>query len=97
MQLLQKRYELFWIDPFNPQASLVELKDLVEEKGLRPTIDSEEPFTSLGVQNAFEKLRNRRSVGKVVINMQFNEQKQDKRSVGKESPGIYLNTRSRTP
>jgi len=57
-------------------ADLDHLANLAVEGGggskLEPIIDATFPFTAAGVDNAFEKLKSRRVVGKLVIDMHVN-------------------------
>jgi NADPH:quinone reductase-like Zn-dependent oxidoreductase len=51
----------------NDGAGVARLAGWVEEKKLRPLIDSTHPFTAEGVDAAFAKLKSRRAKGKVVV------------------------------
>jgi len=46
------------------------ISKLVVEEGLRPVIAETEAFTKAGVDSAFSKLKSRRTVGKIVIDME---------------------------
>lgn len=70
LNLFEKGRELFWIYLPNTRAKLAEIKDYCERNRLRTQIAEELPFTNEGVQSAFAMLMNRRTVGKVVINLQ---------------------------
>jgi len=69
INLFKRDKDLFWIDPFRAAANIEEIASLVRDKGLRPTIDNVYPFTDQGVQDAFERIRSRRAIGKVVIDL----------------------------
>merc|ERR1719285_1080492 len=50
--------------------SLDLISKLVVEEGLRPVIAETYPFTTEGVDNAFTQLKGRRTVGKIVLDME---------------------------
>lgn len=51
------------------QADIKQLAYWAGEKQLIPVIDSEYQFSQEGVQQAFDRLKSRRAVGKIVINL----------------------------
>jgi NADPH:quinone reductase-like Zn-dependent oxidoreductase len=46
---------------------LEEIRNLVNEKGMKPTIDNVYALSDKGVQDAFDRIRSRRAIGKIVI------------------------------
>ncbi len=61
-------FELFWIRMPGAAVQLEQLRGMVRD-GLRPMIDQALPFDQGGVRAAFEKVRSRRTVGKIVLDM----------------------------
>ena len=67
VNLFPQDRDLFWIDPFRAASNLEEIRKLVNEKGMKPTIDNVYALSDKGVQDAFDRIRSRRAIGKIVI------------------------------
>jgi reticulon-4-interacting protein 1, mitochondrial len=67
--LFPNDYELFWVRFPNSSHELQALKDATETVGVKIKVSHEYPFSEEGVRQAFEQLMSRRTVGKVVINI----------------------------
>ena len=65
----QRNHGLFWVRFGNSSEELEELCCYVESENLMPVISMHLPFTQLGVQKAFIYQLNRRTVGKMVIDI----------------------------
>lgn len=61
--------ELFWIKFPGCAPDLEKLAALAEQGKLRPTLAATLPCTDTGVQQAFRMMRERRTVGKVVVDL----------------------------
>lgn len=64
----QKKNQHLFLTDANT-ADLAHLAGLAEAKTITPVIDTTYPFTAAGVDEAFAKLKSRRTVGKVVVDV----------------------------
>lgn len=69
INLFGKNRLLFWVRFPNSSGHLNHLRFLIEENLLRVYLTMRYPFTSEGVQNAFETIMNRRTIGKIAIDI----------------------------
>lgn len=69
VNFFQRNRELFWVRFEDTSLQLKELRDYVESGKLEPTVSKHLPFTQLGVQEAFIHQLNRRTVGKMVVDI----------------------------
>jgi NADPH:quinone reductase-like Zn-dependent oxidoreductase len=62
-------FELFWIKMPNSTPALELIRDLAENKGLKPKIDQTLEFTEENCRKVFDTLRGRRTAGKLVVSI----------------------------
>lgn len=67
LNFFPKESELFWVRFPESEQELDRLRRMIEEKKLKPFISRIYPFTEDGVRDAFLALKERRNVGKIVI------------------------------
>jgi hypothetical protein len=60
---------LFWVRFPSSSGSLRHLTSLIEAERLRVYLTMRFPFTSEGMQSAFETIMNRRTIGKLAIDI----------------------------
>ena len=69
LSIFQRNHGLFWVRFGNSSEELEELCSYVESEKMMPVISMHLPFTQAGVQKAFIYQLNRRTVGKMVIDI----------------------------
>jgi len=80
VNMLPANYHLFISK--TTTKSLDTISKLVSEEGLRPVIAETHPFTVEGVENAFTQLKGRRTVGKIVLDMEKGSSSTDEVKTG---------------